>query len=86
MAGRGQWGEAVNNLWSKKLIMGLAAQVGLGVCAFLDPSNLTIIVYSFAAIALIAVGGQSVIDVLAAWFSGRPFLLEQPKCKQLPPQ
>lgn len=67
----------MNGLWSKKLIMGLAAQIGLVVCAVLDPSSLAIIVYSFAAIALIAVGGQSVIDVLAAWFAGRPFTLEQ---------
>lgn len=68
-------------LWSKKLIMGLVAQAGLVVCAVLSPASTEVIVYSFAAIALIAVGGQSVIDVLAAWFAGRPFTLEQPKCK-----
>lgn len=66
------------NLLSRKLVMGLASILGVAFSHWLGIGDSAI--YVLGSVAVISVGGQSVVDALTAWFGGKPFVLEKTSC------
>ena len=60
--------------------MGIAAEVGIVVCALVGRTDMAIYaICALGAVALVSVGGQSVVDAMRSWFEGRPFVLDPAK-------
>lgn len=73
----------MNPLFSRKLVMGLAAIAGIVFSQKLGLQDSA--VYVLGAVALAGVGAQGVTDVLEALAAGKPFVLEKPKCESSVP-
>jgi len=74
----------MQELLSKKFLLGLVSVIGI---IFSSKLNLSLqALYILGIVAVISVGGQSVIDALTTWLEGRPFKMESPCAASAPSQ